>query len=303
MATKKPTKSNPGNYELHYASDLTVLSEIQRVPTDARITQLAREWDRSKEGILLVAEITDGEHAGTLHVYDGGTRLRAKLNGAPSTQRIDEVKPQPNYVFETVVKPMTMKEAAEAFLSFNRDSRKPGAMDQYVIGVEAGEPVHIALKEVLDHFGVTAGYPPSRDTLAAIKAAERVIGMGSNDVPAGKQLLLDTLSLTRDIYHDGHAHDADLIQAIARLIHLNPVLLTTKAARSRLIEITSALSVGQWRMKAQNERGMEATSGGSSSRAVHLARQIGEKYNVRKKIGKLVLPPLAKESKDEAVAA
>ena len=69
-----------GRLEMHRIGDVTVLEHIQRIPKDSRVKALGRNgWQAKKQGILLVARITDGEHAGTLHVYDGGTRWRLGL--------------------------------------------------------------------------------------------------------------------------------------------------------------------------------------------------------------------------------
>src|SRR3954452_23411087 len=81
MAGIVSASADGGRLEHHRLGDLTVLDEIQRVPKDSRIKTLGRNgWQEKKQGILLVAKITDPPpYIGKLHVYDGGTRWRLGL--------------------------------------------------------------------------------------------------------------------------------------------------------------------------------------------------------------------------------
>ena len=92
-------------------------------------------WQVKKQGILLVAEITDGEHAGTKHIYDGGTRLRLGMRLVG-----------PDYVMPCWVEDLTLAEAAEKFDIFNSESKKPSPYDHYKVGIAYHEPHQTAIK-------------------------------------------------------------------------------------------------------------------------------------------------------------
>src|SRR4051812_1458055 len=107
--------SSNGRLEMRKLGELTVLEHIQRVPRDSRLKAMAREgWQPKKQGIFLVAAITDGDNAGVKHVYDGGTRWRLGMATVG-----------PDYVIPAWVEDMTEADAAEKFDIFNSESKKP----------------------------------------------------------------------------------------------------------------------------------------------------------------------------------
>src|SRR5437870_4110064 len=115
--TEAPAVPVEGRLEHHRLGDLEVLEHIQREPKQSRINTMVRQgWQPKKQGILLVAKITDGDHAGTHHVYDGGTRWRVGRRTVG-----DE------WVMPCWVEDLTEAEAAERFDIFNSESKKPSA--------------------------------------------------------------------------------------------------------------------------------------------------------------------------------
>src|SRR4051794_2891223 len=141
LPTERPSS---GRLELHRLGDLTVIEAIQRVAKDSRIKTLGRNgWQPKKQGILLVAKITDTEHAGKHHIYDGGTRYRLGLETVGA-----------DYVMPCWVEDMTLAEAAEKFDIFNSESKKPTPFDHFKVGVAYGEPHQVAIKRALDHLGL-----------------------------------------------------------------------------------------------------------------------------------------------------
>src|SRR3954464_9159462 len=129
--------TSPDRGELRHlpAKDLTVIAAIQRQPSPSRVRQFQGErWSDAKTGILSVARIKDGEYKGKLHIVDGGTRWKAKVD--------DDA----NYVFPCYVRDMTLEQAAQAFLAFNKDSMKPSAFARFQVGVRAGDKYALAIK-------------------------------------------------------------------------------------------------------------------------------------------------------------
>jgi len=271
-----------GRLEYHPLKDLTVLEDIQRVPKDSRIKSLARDgWQPKKQGILLVARITDGEHEGELHIYDGGTRYRLGLYTVG-----------PDYIMACWVEDMTLAEAAEKFDIFNSESKKPSAYDHFKVGVAYGEPHQTAIKRAFDKLGLvgaeTASYGNGRPgEVAALGACKTIVTGGyreRKDLPeqerwgAASDRLVEVLEIMRQAYTTPEAHDADMIQAVARLRAQNGVM--TSATRAHLVKTISSFPVSVWRSKAQTvAENSGGSQGGSVSRAIAIAGLVATEHN------------------------
>jgi hypothetical protein len=295
------TTASPDRGELRLlpAKQLTVISAIQRQPTPARVRQFQGEkWDEHKTGILSVAHITEGEYKGRLHIVDGGTRWKAKVNDG------DE-----NYVFPCYVRPMTVEEAAQAFLAFNKDSMKPSAFARYAVGVRAGEKPALAMKRAFEKIPVmpnqsasSFGDNGSPGDFSAIAAAERIVTTAykaEGDWDKASDLLAWCVTMGRRAYpqhgHTGtaHGHDADIIQAIARIGMLNAIVmgddgrehnlahaintwLGTGERNTKLFKTGQRMEPPHWKVAL-----VEATKshGGSSSRGQQLAKLLVTNHN------------------------
>jgi hypothetical protein len=289
-----------GELRLLEAKDLTVIAAIQRQPSAARVKQFQGEkWDEAKTGILSVARITDGEYRGKLHIVDGGTRWKAKMADG------DE-----HYVFPCYIKDMTFEEAAKAFLAFNKDSMKPSAYSRFQVGVRAGEPAALAMKAALDAIPLDPNPSSStygdgngsRGEFAAFAAAERIVTTtykteGEWDKAA--ELLAWSIRIGRRAYvqngdpGSAHGHDADVIQAIARIGSGNPVVFGdegrehhlakaintwygTGTAKTRLFKTGAKMEPSHWKVELMNTT---KNHGGSASRGQVLARLIVTNHN------------------------
>lgn len=296
------TTTSPDRGELRHlpAKDLTVIAVIQRQPSPARVRQFQGDkWDEAKTGILSVAWISDGEYKGRLHIVDGGTRWKAKMNDG------DE-----NYMFPCYVKDMTLEGAARAFLAFNKDSMKPSAFSRYVVGIRAGEPSALAVQAALESIPLTPN--PSASSygngdgspgdFAAFAAAERIVlkaYAAEGDWDAASTLLAWSLHSGRRAYPQhgqpgaAHGHDADMIQAIARIGMANPLVLRDDQRESNLARgintwlgkgerNTKLFKTGQtmepahWKVELMNTT---KNHGGSSSRGQVLARLLVTNHN------------------------
>ena len=293
--------SSPDRGELRHlpAKDLTVIAVIQRVPSPARVRQFQGEkWNEAKTGILSVARISDGEYTGRLHIVDGGTRWKAKMNDG------DE-----NYLFPCYVKHMTLEGAAQAFLAFNKDSMKPSAFARYMVGVRAGEPAAHAMKRAFELVPVSPNPSVSNygddnmpGDFAAIAAAERIVTTAykaEGDWDKASDLMAWCIRMGRLAYpqhgHPGtaHGHDADLIQAIASIGMLNPAVigddqretnlahgintwLGTGERNTKLFKHAQVMEPSHWKVAL-----VDATKnhGGSSSRGQALAKLLVTNHN------------------------
>jgi hypothetical protein len=293
------TSPDRGELQLLPAKRLTVIKAIQRQPTPARVRQFRGDkWDDHKTGILSVARITDGEYAGRLHIVDGGTRWAAKMEDG------DE-----NFVFPCYVRDMTQKEAAQAFLAFNKDSMKPSAFARYQVGVRAGETSALAMKQAFERVPVqphpsqsSFGNGDGAGDFSAIAAAERIVTTAykaEGDWDQASDLLEWTIKMGRRAYpqygHPGTAfgHDADIIQAIARIGTLNPVVIGDEERErnlakgintwmgegernTKLFKTNQPMEPSHWKVAL-----VEATKnhGGSSSRGQQLAKLLVTNHN------------------------
>ena len=227
---------------------------------------------------MTVARLSDGEHAGKLHIVDGGTRWLAQMrHGGP------EGTGDPEYVFTCTVQVMTEKEAAGAFMSHNDLSQKPSAYFKYKVGLRAEEPNALAIKAGVDLAGVTISESPGNRQFAAVAAAARIVEenakLGTYE-DAG-EALGHVLDLTIQTYgaDQSASYDADLIQAYDRLIRLHGPSGTNRLREDRLVQTTSRIDVQSLRAQATMLR--SANSGGSVSRSNSFAKILADRYNSR----------------------
>lgn len=290
---------DPGTVEIKVAKDLMIIAPIQRRAADHRVRSIAASWDESKVGILLVAKITDGEYKNKLHIYDGGTRWRAQMEDGNEL-----------YPFTCWIRKMTMAEAAEKFLDENSLSQKPSAFYRYAVGIRASKDASLAIQRSLKEVGLEAS--PSKSTygngtpgtFAALAAAERIVqreyGL-SGDWESASALLTWCLTISRLAFpqygHEGTAlaHDADLVQALAAIKTLNPVITDERetnlihamttwlgegGVKERLHRYGMPMDPQHWRIVV-----IDATknTGGSSSRGTQMGRQIVLNHNQKLK--------------------
>jgi hypothetical protein len=291
-------RPDKGRLEIIPARELFVIHAIQRKPTPARVRKMATAWNDEMVDLLHVARITDGEYQGRLHITDGGTRWAAKFEYG------DE-----DYPFVCWVRDMTFVEAAQRFLWLNGESQRPNAFARFAVGVRAGRPEALAVKQALDALRLVGSpgsstYGDNEDPgeFAAFAAAERIVKKeyeATGDWDAASDLLRWSIELGRRAYpqHGDPAtaigHDADLVQSLATIATLNPGLrgdqdkeanlvhgLTTwlgeSHAKTRLFEPLQLMKPEHWRVAT-----MAATknAGGSGSRGTQMARQIVLNHN------------------------
>lgn len=276
--TTAPSLGGPSDSELslYKAQDLTVIAELQRKPTDQRLRQMIDTWDPQLEGILFVARITDGDHAGELHVYDGGTRWKAQMEHG-----------DPEYIFVCWVKDMTEQQAALAFIAFNTMSSRPHAYYQYHVGIHAGTDWALAIQAALAGTGVSAGQSPSTDVIAAVTAMKRIVvaahrtadrGGSTDPWSAAVHHLSETLRIARlmqgdDEWPGGDCWQADFLQAIAGVLAKNDGVIPDEA---RWKNVCASRGIAQWVRTAQGRR---EGLGGSESRSNFVRYTIVDAYN------------------------
>ena len=209
-----------GRFEILPARAFTIITRFQRTPSPARLAKLRRIWDDDDAGIVLAAKITDGEYAGRLHPYEGGTRVRVK--------QADD----PDYLFPTWIRDMTGKQASKAFLSENKESMKPSAFSRYRVGTAAEEADALAIKTALDSLGILASEGRSvygngePGEFSAFAAAERIVKRAFAIYDSWEDASLHLawcIDMGRRAYPQhgvpstALGHDADIIQALSAI--------------------------------------------------------------------------------------
>jgi hypothetical protein len=281
------------------AKDLVVLKAIQREPSPARVRQFQGDkWDEAKTGILQVGRITDGEYKGKLHIVDGGTRWKAKMEDGDV-----------NYMFACYVRPMSFEAAAKSFLAFNKDSMKPSAFAKYAVGVRAGEKPALAVKKALESIPLTPnpsvslfGDANKPGDFAAFAAADRIVqkAYGEDaDWDKAAELLAWSIQIGRGAYPQNgqpgaaHGHDADTIQAIAKIGMANPLVLGDSereknlrhaintwlgntATTEKLFKNGEKMEPSHWKIELMR---VMKNHGGSSSRGNVLAKLFVTNHN------------------------
>lgn len=122
------------------AQSLIVYPNVQRKPpTRKRVNDLKEKFDLDKVGIVTVSHRADG----TYSLLDGQTRV-AVLN---------EMGLQDHQLACDVYENLLESEEANIFRLLN-DTRKPTPLDDFKVGVTAGDPECIAITEIVESWGV-----------------------------------------------------------------------------------------------------------------------------------------------------
>lgn len=123
--------------------DLSVLQvdpAAQRTLTEARITSLEAGWIPEAAGTITVS-MRDDKH----YVVDGQCR-------AEVARRKGQM-----HITADVHEGLTQQQDATLFLLKNRESSRPGALDEYQIGLTAELPLFTDTQEVLDKHSLSVG--------------------------------------------------------------------------------------------------------------------------------------------------
>lgn len=134
--------SDPGLFMNIPKELLRIDEEYQREQVSVeKVLRIAREWDWRLYGALSVMQRQDL----TYWVYDGGHRLRAAFHR-------DDITTLPCLVFKVEDK----SQEAKAFVGANTMKSSVSSFHAYRGSLVAGEPVAVAVDEMLSKYGFTA---------------------------------------------------------------------------------------------------------------------------------------------------
>lgn len=138
-------------------ADLKIDPQAQRTLVEKRAQRLADEFIPAAIGTIIVSERENGEK----YIVDGQHRWRAcQLLGQ-------------EYVMCEVHRGLTQTEEAVLFLIKNRESARPAAIDEYVIGLTGGIPVFVDTEKVLVAHGLKMGNT-SVNSIGAVNGVLRI---------------------------------------------------------------------------------------------------------------------------------
>lgn len=243
-------------FEEIFAADLKVDPTVQRGFHPVHAQKLFTSWDERFIGTLIVSRRENGD----LYLVDGQHRCVVALRKDPTAIMDCEV-----------YEGLTVVEEALMFLHFNRNRKPPSAFDHYKIGLKALLPIEVRMYAESSALGLEISPHKGNRQIAAVAACRRIVGWDVHETG----LLQDTLQCAEQAF-GAHPEtwDANLIQAIARVIHHN----RSKISYSRLVEKLRTKHPDEW--QALGMMGVKG-GGGSVNRSIAMARLIKFEYDKR----------------------
>lgn len=243
-------------FEELFAADLKVDVDVQRALDPKWADQLEATWDPKKVGIIMVSR----RDTGACYIINGHHRTVVSLRKDPSAIMDCEV-------FEG----LSIEEEADLFLDYNTHQKPINVYDKYRIALKAGRRIELRMAEAVTARGLELGPYKGNRTIAAIAACRRIVVMDTTET----ELLRDALMYAEQAFG---AHpmtwDANILQAIARLIHNN----RGRIDYGRLVDRLKTKHPDEW--QALGMLGVKG-GGGSESRSVAMARLMKFEYNKR----------------------
>lgn len=154
-------------------ADLNIdFSLYQRHVLEAHVNNICAHWDER----LFTPPVVGRRLDGTYWVLDGQQRIRAAIKMGYED------------VLVTLIQPRTKREEAALFTKMNQNTRKLLPRDLHKANVAAGEPISMAIEEVLSKYNFTAK-------------------------PAGRERMVTALVKMRGAWGAGGSRDGNLLTA------------------------------------------------------------------------------------------
>jgi len=243
-------------FEELFAADLRVDRDVQRAFDNRHAAKLEADWDNRFIGTLIVSRRPNGD----LYTIDGQHRVVVAL-------RKDPVAIMDCEVYEG----LSVVEEALMFLHYNRNRKAPNAFDHYKIGLVAQLPTEVRMSAETMQLGLELSPSKGNRQIAAVAACRRIVGWDKEETG----LLRDTLMYAEMAFGARpETWDANLVQAIARVIHHHRATIDY----DRLVEKLRSKHPDEWQALAL----MGAKGGGGSvSRSIAMERLFVFEYNKR----------------------
>lgn len=249
--------------------NLVIPEEYQRDFSLAKGRKLSAEWDDAVVGELFVSERADG----SLNLIEGQHRRWAA-----------EDRFGPNKKLKCAVyMGLSVQDEADMFVKLNTMRTSPTAFDRARASVAAGYALESEIADVLNSLDLRWGKSAGPNTIGAITALRRI--MKTN----GGEQLRQTLEIVIATWgRKASTYDADIIQAVARLLFAKPDLDTARLVKVLAKDGREPQGPNDWKRK-----GGELARGGSASRSGTIARLMGVTYDRNLPAGKKIDIPWA----------
>lgn len=250
----EPPERVKKTYEVVIARDLQLDPSIQRQLIPSWVKSLVRDWDQDATGTVVVSRRADG----SLWLIDGQHRKEAGLQVDPDLM-LDAV----------VYTGLTIQEEAKMSRRLNKDRKVVNHVDNFLIGVVAGEEMESKVAKTLADRGLSVGRSASANKIAAVQALLAIESRDKDDT----NLLGNTLDVAMAAFgKHGETWSASILRAIADVIFRH----RSKIELDRLIWVLQGRNTRTWQSDFPAKGG-----GGVSSRSTPLVNGIIEDYDKR----------------------
>lgn len=235
---------------------LKVDPAYQRDLNMARAKLMALNWSDEKSGNPQVSRRMDGSY----YLIDGQHRRAAcELANGPDKKLACKVHHG-----------LTLAEEAEIFYATNKDVVKPRPTDNFRAALVAGHMAETQVNNVLAELNLSVGKAASTNVVGAVTAVMRIYDQIGDDG------LFNTLSVLIAAWgREATTWDADMMQAVARLIHDAPDLDYVMLPKVLSKDGRKVRTVDDWKRAGMTMK----KAGGSTSRSFAIAQLISWAYN------------------------
>jgi hypothetical protein len=179
---------------------------VNRPLNDAKVARIREGFDPSLLGVIVVCEITDAHPEFTL---PAGQHFHIPLDGQHRAEGARQLWPDDDTqtIEAKVYSGLSIAQMAALFVGLN-DSNRPHPIEIFTKRTTGGEPVAVAITEIVRAHGLTVHQPSKDGHVTAVRSLERVYsGFGVNGATP------DLLNSTLEIAINAWGRTADAVRA------------------------------------------------------------------------------------------
>jgi hypothetical protein len=220
------------------AKDLKVDHRVQRGIEETQVRHLMTNWNAEFVSAIVVSRRTDG-----YYVIDGLQRMTA-------ITRLG----QPNFKFTAIThNGLSLQDEAQLFLAHNQGRKAVSTYARYRVSVTAGDPVGMAVDEVVEALGLHVAATSSELGLGIAGALVRVVGKMASDIDEGKEILRRSLTLLWNTYGTTDwAWKAELVEGAALFFKRYPEASEAVLEKKLANKVTAVQLLTTARARAAN---------------------------------------------------
>jgi hypothetical protein len=235
-------------------NDLLVDYSYQRVPSAHRVSEIAKNFNKSAIGVVTLSMRDNGD----LYVIDGQHRVEAMKKLNKGNDDINAI-----VYFE-----LTVKQEAELFVLMNDNRTKPKRGDLHRASSSAGDYNATQIDEVLQKFNLVVGDKPGYGVVRAVGTIHKVFDkIGKSNLEKVIKILIDANG------NHSSAFQAEYIEAVS--------VIVTHFKSADLAKLTGVINrLGNPAMAILKAKGI-ASSDKALARVQALACMMIDGYNYR----------------------